>query len=535
MRITKLTTKDYTEFQPDYQLKLPLELEMLIPVDDSVRLLSQMLEGLDYTKLYQAYSIKGRKPAVEPKIMFKVLTYAYMNGIYTSHKIEQSCRRDINFLWLLAGNKAPDHATVARFRQKYLAESLDDLFYQMVNALYKMGEIRFENVFIDGTKIEANANRYTFVWKRAVNKNELMMYERVKSLVSEINLVEIKDFTVLAGSLTTDIVKVLDYLNDKKVSEKIEFVQGIGKRKTQLQKWIEQLSEYIVRQEKYNESNLLFQGRNSYSKTDTDATFMHMKDDHMRNSQLKPGYNVQIGVESEYVTGVGIFQDRNDIATMIPMLERMKENLGRKYTNVIADSGYESEENYLYLEKNSQIPYIKPQTYEIWKKKSFKNDISKRENMTYDTEADEYTCHNRKRLKKSGVTHKTSATGYRSEITLYECESCEDCPHKSKCTKAVGNRKMQVSKTFVEKRNVSFQNIMSETGTLLRVNRSIQVEGAFGVLKNDYNFTRFLTRGKNSVKTEFMLLCFGYNINKLHSKIQSERCGQHLHPLKEIA
>jgi transposase len=535
MRITKLTTKDYTEFQPDYQLKLPLELETLIPVDDSVRLLSQMLEGLDYTKLYQAYSIKGRKPAVEPKIMFKVLTYAYMNGIYTSHKIEQSCRRDINFLWLLAGNKAPDHATVARFRQKYLTESLDDLFYQMVIDLHKMGEIRFENVFIDGTKIEANANRYTFVWKRAINKNELKMYEKVKSLVSEINLLEIKDFAVLAGSLATDIIKVLDYLNDKKISEGIEFVQGIGKRKTQLQKWIEQLSEYKARQEKYNESNLLFQGRNSYSKTDTDATFMHMKDDHMRNSQLKPGYNVQIGVESEYVTGVGIFQDRNDIATLIPMLERMKENLGRKYTNVIADSGYESEENYLYLEKNSQIPYIKPQTYEIWKKKSFKNDISKRENMTYDTETDEYTCHNRKRLKKSGVTHKTSATGYRTEITLYECESCEDCPHKSMCTKAVGNRKMQVSKTFVEKRNVSFQNIMSEAGTLLRVNRSIQVEGAFGVLKNDYNFTRFLTRGKNSVKTEFMLLCFGYNINKLHSKIQSERCGQHLHPLKEIA
>jgi len=535
MRLTISTTKNYTEFHQDYQLKLPLELEMLIPVDDSVRLLSQMLEGLDYSKLYQAYSIKGRKPAVDPKIMFKVLTYAYMNGIYTSHKIEQSCRRDINFLWLLAGNKAPDHATVARFRQKYLAESVDDLFYQMVNCLFEIGEIRFENVFIDGTKIEANANRYTFVWKSAVNKNELKMFEKIKSLISEINLAEIKSYTVSAENLITDIAGILDYLNHKKDSGEIEFVYGTGKRKTQLQKWIEQLEEYKARQEKYNESNQLFQGRNSYSKTDTDATFMHMKDDHMRNSQLKPGYNVQIGVESEYVTGVGIFQDRNDIATLIPMLEKMKENLGRKYTNIIADSGYESEENYLYLEKNSQIPYIKPQTYEIWKKKSFKNDISKRENMIYDGTKDEYTCRNDKKLKKAGITHKTSASGYRSEITLYECESCEGCQHKSKCTKAAGNRQMKVSKTFVEKRDISYQNIMSEQGTLLRVNRSIQVEGAFGVLKNDYNFTRFLTRGKTSVKTEFMLLCFGYNINKLHSKIQSERCGQHLHPLKETA
>lgn len=102
----------------------------------------------------------------------------------------------------------------------------------MVNDFYKMGEIRFEKVFIDGTKIEANANRYTFVWKRAVNKNESKMYEKVKSLVSEISLAEIKDFNVLAGSLATDIIKVLNYLNDKKVSEGIEFVQGIGKRKT---------------------------------------------------------------------------------------------------------------------------------------------------------------------------------------------------------------------------------------------------------------------------------------------------------------
>ena len=508
---------------------------MLIPVDDSVRLLSQILEGLDYNKLYQAYSIKGRKPAVDPKTMFKVLTYAYMNGIYTTHKIETACKRDINFLWLLAGNKAPDHATVARFRQKYLSEAVDDLFYQMVKELYAMNEIQLENVFIDGTKIEANANRYTFVWKKAINKNELKMFEKVKALISEINLSDIMDFSVTAETLIEDMSLVLKYLQDKKGSLGIEFVQGIGKRKTQLQKWIEQLEEYRARQERYNESNRLFQGRNSYSKTDTDATFMHMKDDHMRNSQLKPGYNVQIGVESEYVTGVGIFQDRNDIATLIPMLERMKENLGHRYMNVIADSGYESEENYLYLEKNNQIPYIKPQTYEIWKKKSFKNDISKRENMIYDMKADEYTCHNGKKLKKSRVIYKTSASGYRSEITEYECESCENCPYKSKCTKAATNRKMQVSKTFIEKRNVSFQNIMSEDGILLRVNRSIQVEGAFGVLKNDYNFSRFLTRGKNSVKTEFVLLCFGYNINKLHSKIQSERCGQHLHPLKETA
>ncbi|KUO74304.1 MAG: hypothetical protein APF77_21110 [Clostridia bacterium BRH_c25] len=239
-----------------------------------------------------------------------------------------------------------------------------------------------------------------------------------------------------------------------------------------------------MRQEKYDLHNQLFEGRNSYSKTDPDATFMHMKDDHMRNAQLKPAYNVQIGVESEYVVGVGVYQDRADIATLIPLLKDMESKLLRRYKNVIADSGYESEENYLFLEENNQKCYIKPQTYEAWKKKSFKNDISKRENMFYDPEKDEYTCHNGKQLKPVGITHRKSATGYRSEITVYESEDCSSCPYKAKCTKTQENRRMQVSKTFVEKRERSYENIMTEEGILLRINRSIQVEGAFGVFKS---------------------------------------------------
>jgi transposase len=532
----KLYQQDYTEFNESYQLVLPLNLECLIPEDDSVRLLSHVLGGLDYTKLYQAYSSTGRKPAVEPQIMFKVLTYAYSQNIYSSRKIEKVCQRDINFKWLLAGRKAPDHCSISRFRKFYLSdEVIDELFYQQIKYLAENNEVLFENVFIDGTKIEANANKYTFVWKKALNRNEEKMFLKTEKLIADINRTELKDFSVTKETFLIDITTVIDWLAQEKKERKIEFVHGIGKRKTQIQKWTEKLEEYKERKGKYNAGRELMIGRNSYSKTDTDATFMHMKDDHMRNSQLKPAYNVQIAVESEYVTGVGVFQNRNDIATLIPMLNEMKEKLGRKYTNIIADSGYESEENYLYLESKNQIPYIKPQTYEKWKKKSFKNDISKRENMTYDSVADTYTCHNGKVLRPVGITHRKSATGYKAEVTIYECEDCVGCPHKEKCTKAQGNRKMQVSKTFIEKRQISYENIITEIGTKLRMNRSIQVEGAFGVLKNDYNFNRFLTRGKNSVKTEFILLCFGYNINKLHAKIQNERIGKHLHDLKKTA
>lgn len=528
--------KNYIEFNDTYQLILPLNLESLIPEDDSVRLHSHVMEGLNYTKLYQAYSSTGRKPAVEPKIMCKVVTYAYSQNIYSSRKIELACRRDINFRWLLAGTHAPDHCAINRFRKYYLTDDvMDDLFYQQVKYLAELNEIQYKNVFIDGTKIEANANRYTFVWKKVIKKNEEKMCPKIKALLEEINREEMKDFSVSPETLLEDLISVLKWLETEKEQRKITFVSGIGKRKSSVQKWTEKLTEYRERKEKYDFGNKQMVGRNSYSKTDKDATFMHMKDDHMRNAQLKPAYNVQIGVESEYVVGVGIYQDRNDIATLIPMLNTLFENLGRKYTNIIADSGYESEENYLYLEGNKQTAYIKPQTYEKWKKKSFKNDISKRENMSYDKMNDTYTCHNGKQLKSVGMVHRKSATGYLSEVTVYECEECEGCLCKEKCTKAKGNRKMQVSKTFVEKRQTSYENILTEKGTKLRMNRSIQVEGAFGVLKNDYGFQRFLTRGKNRVKTEFMLLCFGYNINKLHAKIQKERLQFHLHELKKTA
>jgi transposase len=532
MTVTQLYTKNYTEFDGRFQLILPLNYEVLIPKDDSVRLLSQILEGLNYKKLYTAYSSSGRKPAVDPKILFKVLTYAYMNNIYSSRKIEMACRRDINFMWLLSGKKAPDHSTLARFRKEYLTDAVEDLFYQMVKYLNQIGEVNFENLFVDGTKIEANANRYTFVWKKVVNQNEAKMHVKIQSSIEKINQAYQTSFKITKETLMDDLKVVLAYLENKRQQEQIEFVCGIGKRKSKIQKLMEELRTFQERQEQYNIHNQIFEGRNSYSKTDPDATFMHMKDDHMRNAQLKPAYNVQIGVEGEYVTGVGIFQDRSDTATLIPLLKNMESYLNTCYQKVVADSGYESEENYLYLEKKGQTYYIKPQTYEKWKTKSFKNDISKRENMSYDSIKDEYTCKNGKQLKSIGITYRTSATGYCSEITIYECVDCRDCPYKAKCTKAKGNRQMQVSKEFIEKRKVSYENITSEEGILLRVNRSIQVEGAFGVLKEDYNFHRFLTRGKTNVMNEFILLCFGYNVNKLHSKIQNERVGKPLHQLK---
>ena len=403
---------------------------------------------------------------------------------------------------------------------------MEDLFYQFIKVLDQLGEIEFKNLFVDGTKIEANANKYSFVWKKATVKFENRLQEKIKDFIEEINK---KYEAAYSWEKDTDnlgeLNKILEFLHGQKDVQGLEFVSGKGKHKKPLQIQIEKANEFIQKQRKYSNYNGIFDGRNSFSKTDHDATFMHMKEDHMRNAQLKPGYNVQIGVEGGYVVGMDIFSERSDQMTFIPFLDKLAEKLPKRHENVIADAGYESEENYIYLEKHKQKPFVKPQTYEVMKDKSFKNKIEKRENMGYNEALDEFVCHNKKRLRFVDMIKKKSKSGYESMVKVYECENCEGCEFKSRCTKAKGNRQLQFSPIFAQKRQESLENITSPSGIILRMNRSIQVEGAFGVLKEDYGFRRFLTRGKKNVKIEFMLLCFGYNINKLHKNIQTKNLG----------
>ena len=517
------------------QIGFPIQTPFIPKDNDPVRLLFEVTEGLDYTNLYSTYSTLGRNPAIDPAILFRILIYGYMNKLYSSRDIERACNRDINFMWLLQGQKAPDHNTIARFRSERLEECIDDLFNQLIIKLGEMQEIRYENIFIDGTKIEANANKYTFVWKKATDKFEKKLQDKIKvTLESLPNDLEIK-FNKINGKVTIDyITEILTKLNALKENNSIEFVYGKGKRKSKLQKYIETLEDFVEKQSKYDDYNGIFNGRNSFSKTDKDSTFMHMKEDHMKNGQLKPGYNIQIGVEGEYIVGVDVSSERSDQLTLIPFLDKLEKDLPKKFENVIADAGYESEENYIYLSKHKQKSYIKPQNYEKSKNKKFKEDISKRENMTYNSKEDYYICAYGKKLVNVSSKFKISKSGYNSIVTIYESEGCDECPYKNKCTKAKGNKRLHVSKDFIKKRKESLNNIITPKGKLLRVNRSIQVEGAFGVLKQDYGFRRFLLRGKKNIKTEFTLLSFGYNIQKLFNKGMQNRKGILLHNIKIV-
>ena len=498
------THAQYNAVEGNNQLVLILNSEIKLPKDAPVRVTSAQLEELDYRKLYAAYSSRGRKSVTDPRVIFKVMAYGYQCGIYSSRKLEEACRYRVDFMWLLENEKAPDHATFSRFRTGRCAEAVEDLFYQYVSRLEAQGEVDHKSVFVDGTKLESRAGRYTFTWRGTAEKN----LQKVKQ-------------TVLEETGCTKREHLEELL--LKAKENIHFVYGKGKHKTEQQRQWDKLDSLCQRWKQYDQQlAIMGEGRNSYSKTDTDATFMRMKEDHMRNGQLKPAYNVQIAVNSEYITGIEAFSNRTDVGTFIPFMHKLELAHRQRYEEVTADAGYESLDNYLYLEANGQMSFIKPSNYETQKTKKFRAQIGRIENMKYDREDDCFICAEGRKLYCRKVSTEMK-DGIPVTRAWYRCENCQNCPQREKCFRKQDiNAPKEViwKETFWEKRRNSLENIVSERGIALRMNRSIQVEGAFGLLKNDFGFRRFLTRGKRNIRIELFFLALGFDLKKRWMKQQ---------------
>ena len=516
---------------------LPMNVEIMIPSDEPVRLLSAVTEELDYRKLTATYSRLGRIE-YSPRLLFKVVLYGCCRGIYASREIERACRENVNFMYLLEGHRPPDHNTIARFRKEHLPYAAEDLLKQMVELLVKHGEISFEEsaVFIDGTKIEANANRYSFVWKTAVTKRQKKLGERIVEELPKLLEASGTGIGMPCEITVRRLKKLRKRLYAKKAETHTTFVKGKGHHKSGLQKAIESIHDWLEKLARYNLDIHICGDRNSYSKTDPEATFMHMKEDHMKNGQLKPGYNVNVATASEYIVGNYISADRTDTKTFIPFLKKLCSHY--PVQRVVVDSGYESEENYNFVDGSEQLSlFVKPSNYEQKKKRKYKNDIGRRENMTYDAEKDEYTCAQGQKLRATEVKNRKSGTGYVQKVTVYECANCKDCPVKENCIHQRKTdktpwedrvKRLHVSKDFVQHREAMEQKISTAEGILLRLNRSIQAEGVFAMIKQDMNFRRFLTRGSIHVTVEWHLVSMAYNILKLHHKIQTGRLGNHL-------
>ena len=537
-----LLRKQYTLNERNYQLKIPMELDACIPDNDCVRLISQFVEEMDLAALYDTYERMPSEKYASPEIMLKIMLYAYHEGKEISSRvIEKNCKRDINYMYLLEGRPAPDHAAIARFRTKHFAKCARQFLSQMTQLLYEIGQITDTEVFIDGTKIEASANKYTFVWKKSVTKHQARFLRKTALLVGDI--IERYGFKPLwhREIHKKHVKRYLKKLKAMAADENLQFVSGRGHRKEQLQKDIEDLKETLDKLKEYELKLHKCGERNSYSKTDNDATFMHMKDDHMMNGQLKPAYNLQHAVNSGFIIAVGMFPNPTDVLTLKPFVEQMEADLSLRFSRLVADAGYESEENLKYLEEKRIMAFIKPANYEQIGTKKFEAQIGKKENMRYDSEQDCYVCHNQKKIRKTNVKQVKTASGYLREETHYRCSECDGCPYREKCMpgknwkKPVSERykHLVVSREFERLRAGEYELINTEEGKKLRMNRSIQAEGSFADIKGDSGFTRFLCRGKENVFAESVLFAMAHNLGWLHSRIQNDKLDLHLYELKE--
>lgn len=567
--------KYYNDFFELGQQKINFSFyELHFPDDDPVYTLKNVMEELDFSGLLACYSDKGRT-GYNPIMMYAVVTYANMRGVRAVDRIVELCERDLAFIWLTKGRKPKRDAFYEFKNKKLTGEILDELNYQFMRRLKKEGLVTLKELFIDGTKIEANANRYTFVWRGSINYHLAglldtidALYERYNTLLHENGYGAKYDIGDAQMFIIEGMEKVRRVIEEnrkrkrtkhKKLSnntvieidncspleilqlqknlmriaegEGILFVHSKGKPKTAIQKLYEELEECGNRLMGYKECfEIMGNNRNSYSKTDLEATFMRMKEDHMLNGQLKPAYNVQIAVENYFIVHGYVSNDRTDYNTLVPVLEKHRKAFGEGLEEVTADSGYCSEKNLLYLKQNSIASYIKLQDHEKRKTRAYKEDISKYYNMTTQVFEDEhyYLCHDGRELRHIR-TETREQDGYTRTWEVYGCADCSGCEHKSRCLYKYNpeknsdrNKVMKINEQWELLKEESNANIQSERGILKRQIRSIQTEGHFGDIKENENFRRFHYRSSEKVYKEFMLYAIGRNINKYHRFLHQE-------------
>ena len=488
-------------------LLFPPSLEEKIPATHSVRVVNTVIDNLNVDSILDSYR-GGGNSCFHPRQMLKILVYAYLNNIYSSRRIEQCLQENIYYMWL-GGGITPDHRTINYFRGKRLKGCFDTLFTQIVELLHKEGFVSLQVQYIDGTKIESAANKYSFVWRGSVDKYDTRLREKTDAILRDIEQVIEED----SKDTTKDIELTTEEFSSR-VERIKERMQRDGMTKQQ-RKQIKELDSAVEKMAEYDHKKEVLGSRNSYSKSDEDATFMRMKEDAMLNGQLKPGYNVQISTENQFITNYGIYQRPTDTGTLIDYLESFKERYGIKSKEVVADAGYGSEQNYNYMLENEMVPYVKYNYFHKEQKRKQRNNPYLQQNLIYDKEQDVFICPNNKTLIHTDTYTRTTELGYESKVDKYECEDCSDCPLKKECTKARGNREIEVNHTLNEYKRQVRELLTSERGLYHRSKRPVEPEAVFGQIKDAHHFRRFRLRSLPKVIIEFGLIAMAHNLQKL--------------------
>lgn len=349
---------------------MPPTFDELIANNHPVRTVSAVIDALDLNGLASTYK-GGGASSHHPRMLLKVIVYGYLCNIYSSRKLEEATQQNIHFMWLAAMSK-PDHNTINRFRGERLKDQIRTIFTQVVLLLEKEGLVSLQTTFIDGTKIEANANRYTFVWGKSIKRSKERMAQQLEELwnyTQSVAAAELKDtreveFKTVTKQKVERLVKKIDRaLKGKKIPARVRQKIAYAKKN-----WPENLKKYRL-QEK------ILKRRNSFSKTDPDATFMRMKEDHMRNGQLKPAYNLQISTNNQFILHYSLHANPGDSKTLKPHVKSFEQQYKRVPKEIVADAGYGSAQNYRMLKKKKVLPYVKYSYFDREQKAKARNKV----------------------------------------------------------------------------------------------------------------------------------------------------------------
>ncbi|MGL4363721.1 MAG: IS1182 family transposase [Bacteroidales bacterium] len=492
-----------------------------IGADHPARLISSVVDKLDLSGLIQGYK-GGGTSAYHPRMLLKVLFYGYFMNIYSSRKLAQALKENLAFIFL-AGDSQPDHRTLNRFRGERLKDEIKGLFAEIVKLLVSESYVTLETQYVDGTKIEANSNRYQFVWGKRVSKDKTKLETKISGILAEIesNIAldkaeeEPESTQTGAVGITSETLSArIEALNEQlntSLSASGEKTKSQRKVSTQLRKLA---SESLPKLAEYEEKQTILGERNSYSKTDEDATFMRLKDDHMKNGQLKAAYNIQASAENQFITHFSIHQCPGDTSTLKSHLDGFEASYGKQSKVVVADAGYGSEENYEMLSKKGIDAYVKYPTFHQEQQKAYQNDLSKSANWHYNEAQDFVVCPMGQRMPKIGQATRKTDNGYEATIKRYQAQNCEGCPLRGVCHNAKGNRIVERNPNLNKHRQIMREKLHSETGIAYTKKRSVEIEPVFGQIKADNLFNRFSLRGLDKVNTEFALIAIAHNLRK---------------------
>lgn len=489
-------------------LLLPPSLDELVPENHMVRVVDAVIDRLDISDILSTYR-GGGNSAFNPKMMLKVLVFAYLSNVYSSRRIEELLKRDIYFMWL-AGMKRPDFRTINYYRGKRLKVGFDAVFTQVVRLLHEEGFVSLKVQYIDGTKIESVANKYTFVWRGSVEKYDARLKAKTEALLRQIeqnHAIENQENPAPEELTAEEVAERVE-----RIREKVD-ADNLSKEERKALKQIE--TDAVPRMNRYKEQLETMGPRNSYSKTDPDATFMRMKEDAMLNGQLKPGYNVQISTENQFITNFGIYQRPTDTLTMISYLESFKARYGMQSEEIVADSGYGSEENYEYMFSNGMTPYVKYNMFHVEQRRGYRNNPFRVSNLFYNPDDDFYVCPMGQKLKFIRQEKRYTASGYQQTVSVYRASRCEGCPLRGQCHKSKRDRQIEVNHTLDDYKARARELLTSEQGIKHRSNRPIEPEAVFGQIKECGRFRRLRLKGLTGAKIDFGLKALAHNLRKL--------------------